>query len=100
MGDFLEENMRESRQRHVGARLLVLCFLVVLVLLSADRFNSGAGASHVKGRWRSPPMMKTGIHGSSSLKRSSAPSPVSRDDDSLYGEDKRKVSTGANPLHN
>ncbi|KAL9265356.1 Kirola-like protein [Drosera capensis] len=84
--------MRESRQRHVGARLLVLCFLVVLVLLSADRFNSGAGAGHVKGRWRSPPMMKTGIHDSSSLKWSSAPKPVSRDDTSLYGEDKRKQS--------
>uniref|UniRef100_A0A0E0CNZ3 Uncharacterized protein n=1 Tax=Oryza meridionalis TaxID=40149 RepID=A0A0E0CNZ3_9ORYZ len=86
------------RGRGDGAPLPAVTFLVVVVLLANEVATFGYGCRALK--QADCAMAATPKHGSTVLMRAAAPPGPGEARAAVYGESKRLVPQGPNPLHN
>ncbi|KAL9679075.1 hypothetical protein QQ045_016929 [Rhodiola kirilowii] len=101
-----------QQEQHVAAwRTLICCFCVLIILAQITLLYSMSSSTHISGHHTLLPQPRkllllhdanSAAHLSQSSKTHHQPvlNIDNEDLDTIYDEDKRKVHTGPNPLHN
>ncbi|EXB53963.1 hypothetical protein L484_022931 [Morus notabilis] len=100
------ERSRRGKGSHGGVKVAATFFFWVILIFSHLSFSSAAKVLHRNGRlYRQSPPRKARFVDTKTASFHAPLSPANSingasDPDILYGDDKRLVHTGPNPLHN